>query len=486
MYHRMSMILILLDYTARAIALALISFLVANRHRNRRNKGGTPVLGSLFLGFGTGFAFHSRRTTFLEECGKRYGSYFKFACGPRNIHIVSSSSAFKTFYFDSRLDHKEPHFLVLRALGSSGNIDLLSTPVHEHFIPYFGRALSRRGIAQEITHPLYIELRQRFREIQPQPHHKLSDLIGKTLYYTCTAIIFGPSFPLDTYDDFIAMDLAMPMLISPLAFMAFSGARARGRLLKVMMNYVQENGDFAGEKVAIVSSALRSAHVLPLREQGACLLSLLWSIHSNLLRSIWWMLAYFAVDTETRHRLKAEILATVPENCETDLESLLVLDPDSMFRQFPLLDSAITETIRLCSLPGSMRVAVGDIEIPLDDGGTFSAFQGEMVMTDTRAHHMRDDLYPDAKTFRADRFLPRKDGTLDVPKIMSWGGGAHVCKGKAFAHHVMKVWAVAFLQTYDFTTADILPDLDPRSGNVIADPSKDINIKLEPRYQTSD
>ncbi|KAJ7033424.1 cytochrome P450 [Mycena alexandri] len=173
-------------------------------------------------------------------------------------------------------------------------------------------------------------------------------------------------------------------------------------------------------------------------------------------------------------------MAVVPEHRRENLEPLLVTtgNPDSIVSKFPLLDSAITETLRLCALPGSVRVAGRDVEFPLDNGGSFRVSSVEMVMLDTRVHNMREDFYPEPRTFKADRFLPGKDDSTDIPKIMSWGGGPHVCKGKVFAHHVMMVWAVTFLQQYDFTTHDVLPEIDPGSWNVIADPAVDIAIDL--------
>ncbi|CAK5278914.1 unnamed protein product [Mycena citricolor] len=410
----------------------------------------------------------------------RYGSTFKLNVGLRNLYILSSTSMFKDFFFNHALDHREPHFRALVALGSSGDVELLSVPVHEQFLPTFGRNLSRRAIANSISTPLYAQLRQRFRELSRSGHtsHQLADVIGRTLYSTLTSVIFGPSFPLDTYDDFITLDDAMTTLMSPIAFTAVGAKSARNRLLKVMVGYIEENGPFADTSVEIVSSALKSVETLPLHEKAVCLLSLLWSVNSNLLKSIWWMMAYLANDAEARESLVAEIRNTVEEQSDGDLLSMLAADKELLFRLFPCADAAVTETLRLCTLPGSLRVVARDFEFPTEDkGSSISLRVGDLLMANHRPYHFDDDVYPDAGKFKADRFVEKTD-TAPTAKIMSWGSGAHMCKGRIFAHHVMKVWAIAFLQSFEFSSAEKVPELAPGSGNVIADFSRDIVVNL--------
>jgi cytochrome P450 len=241
-----------------------------------------------------------------------------------------------------------------------------------------------------------------------------------------TGVFFGPSFPQGTYNDFVVLDDAMPILMSPLAFTALSAKRARARLLQVMMNYITDNGAFADEKVEIISSALRSVESLPLLEKSVCLLSLVWSINATLLKSTWWMMGYLAVDANARDCLVDEMAMTLPDDFKDDISTMLTPDPDVMFRKFPLFDAAVTETLRLCTLPGSVRVALADTEISLDGGGRFLVRAGDLMMADTRPQHFNEEAYPDPLTFKVDRFLPQLNGGLDVPKVLSWGMGIHM------------------------------------------------------------
>ncbi|CAK5266944.1 unnamed protein product [Mycena citricolor] len=461
----------------------ILSFFGLLAYDSYRDRSIIPSLPTRFFGFDTGLLFYLRRIPLLEKSRLRYGSTFKLNVGLRNLYILSSASMFKDFFFNHALDHREPHFRALVALGSSGNVELLSVPVHEQFLPTFGRNLSRRAIADGISTPLYAQLRQRFQMLSQsgRTSHRLGDIVGKPLYSTLTSVIFGPSFPLDTYDDFVTLDDAMTTLMSPLAFTAVAAKSARNRLLKVMVGYIEENGPFADTTAEIVSSALRSVEILPLHEMAVCLLSLLWSVNSNLLKSIWWMMAYLANDAEAREGLHTEIRERIEGKSDGDLLSMLGADKELLFRQFPYADAAVTETLRLCTMPGSLRVVTQDLQFPTENREiSFALRAGDLLMVNPRPYHFDNDVYPEAAKFSADRFVQKK-GATPTAKIISWGSGAHMCKGRIFAHHVMKVWVIAFLQIFDFSSVEQVPIMDPGSLNVIADFSRDVVVELVAR-----
>ncbi|KAK6996789.1 cytochrome P450 [Favolaschia claudopus] len=464
--------------------LSIINYLIKHLLRNftRQSENDIPVVQTVVdqwtFGSKTAFEFYTTRTPFLKDCTYRYGRAFKFRMGRKTMHIVSTMTASKTFYFNRELDHKEPHFRALVALGSSGDRNLLAIPVHKHFLPSFGRRMSRLEIAQGITAPLYIQLSQQFEHLSPNTH-QLSEMIGRTLYDVLSRVVFGNSFPLNTYEDFVTLDDGFNMLAGPWPFVAYSAVRARERLLAVLTEYIKTQEEGKTETASIISSALKSVQSLPFREKAACLLSLFWSIHSNLRKSIWWMTAHLARDPEARCQIHDEISTTL-QSFDQDFGSYLRKEPDSMFKEFSTVDSVVSETNRLFSLPGSFRVASVDTELQLDNGRTMKVPRGDMVMFDTRPYHLDDSVYPDATCFQADRFIEPK---MDVPDIMSWGTGPHMCKGKVFAHHVMKVWAVALLERWDIETTDEIPELAPASANTIADPAQDILITLHIRPQ---
>ena len=96
------------------------------------------------------------------------------------------------------------------------------------------------------------------------------------------------------------------------------------------------------------------------------------------------------------------------------------------------LDAVIRETLRVRPVIVDVaRRATRDLTI-----GGHHVPEGTLVMAAITALHAREDLYPDARAFRPERFLE------DAPDTYSWipfGGGVRRCLGAAFAHEEMRI-----------------------------------------------
>ncbi|PBK58680.1 cytochrome P450 [Armillaria solidipes] len=221
------------------------------------------------------------------------------------------------------------------------------------------------------------------------------------------------------------------------------------------MSYVQENHSGDGKaRVSVLSAALELVEqCLPLHEQAV--------LDANVQGCLW-----------------AEIDTTLEKLCPGDSNAtLLYNNPDSISENFPLVASAVTESLRLCMLPASLRIASADIKFQADDESTFAVRCSEMMMGDLRLYHHDDKVYLEASTFKVDRFLSA--GLAQPPKIMTWGDGVHICKGRFFVQHIMKLWLIMLLQKYDCTSPIMsVPGIDPSSWNAIADPISDVPVFL--------
>ncbi|PBK58690.1 cytochrome P450 [Armillaria solidipes] len=426
-----------------------------------------------------GLAFFARRTSWLLECRKRYGDFYMFSIGWQNIVIVSTKPMLKVLYGDGgkSLGSKELHFRILAALGSRCNRDLLDVPVHDCFIPSIGHALSKSVIARDMAIPIHQGLLSRIQRLTPLDQtFLLSEIIGKTLYGPLTTAVFGPSFPLETYDDYLSLDAAIPTLMGPVPFTAWRGIQARNRLLKVLASYIQET-DLVSD---VISNAIESGQSgsLPLHEQAVCLLGVLWALHANLQRTIFWVVAFILVDQSAFERLCTEVRQTIAEKYGGTVEGLVRSEGDILLSDFPLVDSAIKESMRMSGLSSSMRTVDFDTKFPVGTS-SFVLRRGDLILGDTRAVHYDDDIYPNASTFKVDRFLGVDSKTLG---IHTWGGGVNICRGRFLAKYAMKLWLIMLLETYDLASEiSRVPKMDPRSWNSIADPASDIMVSLHRR-----
>jgi cytochrome P450 len=117
------------------------------------------------------------------------------------------------------------------------------------------------------------------------------------------------------------------------------------------------------------------------------------------------------------------------------------------------LDAVVKESLRLRAvIPGVGRVVSG---APFRLNG-YSVPPGIEINPSIRMMHMREDLYPDARTFRPERFLGP-----DAPDTYTWipfGGGTRRCLGASFALMEMRLVVRRVLERTALRPAD--PELE--------------------------
>lgn len=96
------------------------------------------------------------------------------------------------------------------------------------------------------------------------------------------------------------------------------------------------------------------------------------------------------------------------------------------------LDAVVRETLRVRNvIPFVVRVAKRDFAL-----GGFSYPKDIVLCPAIHLLHMREDLYPDPRRFRPQRFIERK---FAAHEWNPFGGGNRACIGQAFAVYEMKV-----------------------------------------------
>jgi cytochrome P450 len=117
------------------------------------------------------------------------------------------------------------------------------------------------------------------------------------------------------------------------------------------------------------------------------------------------------------------------------------------------LDAVVKEALRLRAvIPGVGRVVRGE---PFQLNG-YSVPPGIEINPSIRMMHLRNDLYPDARAFRPERFLGP-----DAPDTYTWipfGGGTRRCLGASFALMEMRIVLRRVLERTALRPVD--PELD--------------------------
>ncbi len=127
-------------------------------------------------------------------------------------------------------------------------------------------------------------------------------------------------------------------------------------------------------------------------------------------------------------------------------------DANEIFK-LPYLNAVCSETLRL--YPVAMLALNRLVKSPLEVMG-YNLESGTLVipciyLTNHHLTHHQEDLYPDSKQFKPERFLERQFSTSE---FLSFGGGNRRCIGMAFALFEMKLVLATILSQWEMELAD--------------------------------
>ncbi|RAM52605.1 MAG: cytochrome P450 [Hapalosiphonaceae cyanobacterium JJU2] len=136
-------------------------------------------------------------------------------------------------------------------------------------------------------------------------------------------------------------------------------------------------------------------------------------------------------------------------------------DPVSIVR-LPYLTAVCNETLRIypvgmVTLPRVVQESFEILGHRLDPG---TVVTGCIYLT-----HHREDLYPQPKQFKPERFLERQFSHYE---FLPFGGGARRCIGEALAMFEMKLVLATILSRYQLALIDKRPELPQRSIFMLA------------------
>lgn len=172
---------------------------------------------------------------------------------------------------------------------------------------------------------------------------------------------------------------------------------------------------------------------LELRDE---LLTLLFAGHETTATAMAWGLYWIYQQPEVYEKLMAELNA-LPSNS----------DPTTISR-LPYLTAVCQETLRIhpvamLTFPRKTNkmVELMGYQIPPD-----TLVTGCIYLT-----HQREDLYPEPKKFKPERFLERKFSTYE---FIPFGAGSRQCIGMALAQYEMKLALATILLNYELKLAE--------------------------------
>lgn len=195
------------------------------------------------------------------------------------------------------------------------------------------------------------------------------------------------------------------------------------------------------------------------------LITLLFAGHETVTAAVAWAIYGIHRTPEVYEKLMQEL-------------SRLPLDADPLsLVQLPYLTAVCQETLRLYPIAviTFTRVLKGPLEIL---GYEFPP--NTILQPCTYLTHQREELYPEPKRFRPERFLERQFSPYE---FLPFGGGTRRCVGMAFAQFEMKLILSTLLKRVQFTLADSRP-IKPIGRGIVMAPSDRLRVKVCHRVNT--
>lgn len=205
----------------------------------------------------------------------------------------------------------------------------------------------------------------------------------------------------------------------------------------------------------------------PMTDEELCdeLVTLLFAGHETTASALSW--AFYWIDRlpEVKDKLLQE-LDTVP--ADTDWSAIARL---------PYLSAVCSETLRI--YPIAITPFPRILKVPMEIGG-YHFEPGTILLTSIYLTHQREDIYPQPKQFKPERFLERQFSPYEY---LPFGGSNRRCIGAAFALLEMKLVLFTILSQYELKRFGNRPVKPTRRGLTVAPPAKMQMIAIERQQQ---
>ncbi|KAG9494675.1 7-alpha-hydroxycholest-4-en-3-one 12-alpha-hydroxylase-like [Eleutherodactylus coqui] len=243
-------------------------------------------------------------------------------------------------------------------------------------------------------------------------------------------------------------------------------------------------------------SQYKAENGMPEYMQDRFMFLLLWASQGNTGPACFWLLLYLMKHPDAIEAVRGEVENVLKETGQQVKAGgpLINLTRDMLLKT-PIMDSAIEETLRLTAAPMLTRSVKDDMILKMSNGKKYAIRQGDLIaLFPYTALHMDQDIYPEPKKFKYNRFL-KKDGTKKTDFFkngkllkfftMPWGAGTTICPGRFFAVNEVKQFIFLMLSYFEFKLVnpkEEIPGIDQnRWGFGIMQPTHDIQFKYRLR-----
>ena len=232
-------------------------------------------------------------------------------------------------------------------------------------------------------------------------------------------------------------------------------------ILQTEIDRRRNNPDTLGEDILSLLISVRGEDGEPMKDEEIRdeLMTMLFAGHETTANSLAWAFYWLHYLPETGQKTRAELNSL---DGNTDYNTIAKL---------PYLSAVISETLRIHPVVVFLN---RQLKAPFElMGYTFEA--GTALFPCIYLTHRREDIYPEPKKFKPERFLERQFSPYE---FIPFGGGHRRCLGYAFALFEMKLVLATILSQVELELLDNRP-LKPMRRGFTFSPAGGVKMRVK-------
>ncbi len=210
----------------------------------------------------------------------------------------------------------------------------------------------------------------------------------------------------------------------------------------------------------LMSATDEAGNSLTVSELRDELMTLMFAGHETTATAMSWALYWIHHLPEVKRKLLAE------------LDSLEDSSDYMAIAKLPYLNAVCQETLRI--YPVGMLTFPRVVQEATEVLG-YEFKPGQVIAGCIYLMHRREDIYPEPKQFKPERFLERQFSPYE---FITFGGGSRRCIGEALAQFELKLAIATILKNYDLALANNKAEFPQRRGVTLA-PAKGVKMTFK-------
>ncbi|KAM5314338.1 cytochrome P450 7B1 [Glossophaga mutica] len=456
-----------------ALAAALLLLVLCLRTRRTRRPAEPPLIQGWLPYFGMALEVRKDPIGVIKTLQKQHGDTFTLLLGGKYITFILDPSQYQLVMKNHKLSFQQFSKDILKKAFSIHKLmtnDDLGNELHDCYQYLQGKSLDvlLENLMQNLQQVFEAQL---FKTTNWTTTHLLT-FCSSVIFETTFTTIFGKfvagdrtKFITELRDDFFKFDAKLIHLLSDIPIDLLGNAKAiQKKLIKRLTSENLAKIQGWSEVVQLRQDILEKHYVFTDFEIGAHHLGFLWASVANTIPSMAWTIYYILRHPEAMAMLRDEIDRLQESTGQKRGSGFSIHITREQMDSLVYLESAILETLRLCSFSSIMRFVQEDLTLP-SETRDYLLRKGDLLAIFPPILHYDPEIFEAPEEYRFDRFVENgkkkttffKRGKKLKYYLLPFGLGTSKCPGRFFAVNEIKQFLVVLLTYFDLEIIDDKP-----------------------------